>query len=84
MYIFEKYVLTFQMHSLVKIISPLLLAFPVSDNNHPVELFQVLSGCLKSTHFFVIVKPMGQTKPMTPADDSLFPGIPAFVQEKND
>jgi hypothetical protein len=49
-----------------------------------VELFQVLSGCLKSTHFFVIVKPMGQTKPMTPADDSLFPGIPAFVQEKND
>jgi hypothetical protein len=35
-------------------------------------------------NFFVIAKPVGQTKPMTPAADSSFPGIPASVQEKND
>ena len=49
MYIFEKYVLTFQMQSVVKIFSLLLLAFPVSDNNHPVELFRFFR-LFKSTH----------------------------------
>ena len=33
-------------------------------------------------NFFVIPKPVGQTKPMTPAADSSFPRIPASVQEK--
>jgi hypothetical protein len=35
-------------------------------------------------NFFVIAKPVEQTKPMTPAADSSFPRIPASVQEKND
>jgi hypothetical protein len=50
MYIFEKYVLTFQMQSVVKIFSLLLLAFPVSDNNHHVELFSGFFRLFKSTH----------------------------------
>jgi hypothetical protein len=35
------------LQSVVKIFSLLLLAFPVSDNNHHVELFEVFSGCLR-------------------------------------